>query len=290
MNLLSSRRRRRIARLWRARRGRAAVAAAAPPAPDATPRVRARHRAPTPDLGAPVAALLGNPSRVAALGASIVLSAMLVHLFTGPRFRVHAATVTGNQRLKAAAIFAQSGIDGRLVLAIDEAAVIARLKALADIRAAELELALPNRVTIRVVETMPVLLWQAPDGSVAIDDGGRAIPLPADPAVVAALLPVTDGTGPVPAVGAQLGAATVAAAQAYAARFGALTWRGAAEGFAASTADGWTVVLGADASQAALQAATLAALQRGVDAAADAIRLVDLRFPTRPYYRLRSGL
>lgn len=290
MPLLSSRRRRRIARLWRARRGRGAEALETPRPADATPRVRVRHRAPTPDLGAPLAALLGNPSRVAALGASFVLGAMLVHLFTGPRFEVRAATVVGNQRLRAAAVYAQADIDGRRVVAIDADRVVARLKALADIRDATIEVSLPNRVTIRIVETAPVLRWQSPAGDVAIDDGGRAIAVPADAATAAALLRVADASGAPPAIGAVIGLGTVAAAQAYAPRFGDLTWRGPAEGFAVTTADGWTVLLGADAALAARQAATLAAFQRGLDADPSSIERVDLRFPSRPYYRLRSGL
>lgn len=290
MKLWSSRRRRRVTRIWRARRGKEALAAAPPSPAGAVPRVRARHRARTPDLGAPLAALLGNPSRVASLASVILLGAMLVHVWTGQRFRVHGAVVVGNERLKSAAVYAQSGIDGRLALAIDADTVKARLTALADIRDATIDVALPNRVTIRVVETAPALLWQTGASAVAIDEGGRAIPLPPDGAWAAGLVRITDATGQPPAIGSLIGAGTVAAARAYQERFGALEWRGPAEGFRATTEDGWTVILGADAGQAPLQAATLQAFRRGIDTPVDSVGLVDLRFPSRPYYRLRSGL
>lgn len=291
MKLWSSRRRRRITRLWRARRGREAIAAVTPvDGRDGTPRVRARHRAPTPDLGAPVAALLGNPSRVASLAAAIVLCAMLAHIWTGPRFRVRGATIVGNARLRSAAVYAQSNIDGQLALALDADKVRARLMALADIQDAQLTVALPNRVTIRVVETAPALLWRAAGDGVAVDETGRAIPIPADPALTGGLVRIDDASGAPPSVGSILGRDVVAAALAYAPRFGELTWRGAAEGFSAVTDDGWTVLLGADAARAGLQADTLAAFKRGLDAPAGSIGLVDLRFPNRPYYRLRSGL
>ncbi|MEO8083623.1 MAG: FtsQ-type POTRA domain-containing protein [Ardenticatenales bacterium] len=291
MKLWSSRRRRRLTRLWRARRGREQDAATPSAAAfDATPRVRARHRAPTPDFGAPIAALLGNPSRVASLAAAIVLCAMLAHIWTGQRFRVDGATVVGNARLRSAAVYAQSNIDGQLALALDARRVRERLLALADIKDATITVALPNRVTIRIVETAPALLWQAGSVAVAVDEAGRGIPVPADAALTNDLVRITDSSGQAPAVGSILGAGVVAAALAYAPRFGPLTWRGAAEGFSATTDDGWTVLLGADAGQAALQADTLAAFAHGLDAPTASIALVDLRFPNRPYYRLRSGL
>ncbi|MFN8424475.1 MAG: hypothetical protein U0802_26750 [Candidatus Binatia bacterium] len=56
-----------------------------------------RHRAPdAPDLGAPVAALLGNFIAVASLAAAIVARSR--HL-DGPAFRVRGATIIGNARL-----------------------------------------------------------------------------------------------------------------------------------------------------------------------------------------------
>ena len=149
---------------------------------------------------------------------------------------------------------------------------------------------MPNRGTSRVVETAPALLWQTGASAVAIDEGGRAIPLPPDGAWAAGLVRITDATGQPPAIGSLIGAGTVAAARAYQERFGALEWRGPAEGFRATTEDGWTVILGADAGQAPLQAATLQAFRRGLDTPVDSVGLVDLRFPSRPYYRLRSGL
>jgi len=199
-------------------------------------------------------------------------------------YMVHGATVSGNQRVTARVIYEASGLHGTSILGADTTAAAQRIMALDGIRQARVRTVLPNRVAIVVEETQPALLWQSEAAVVAVDEGGLALPAPADPG---GLVRVRDLGNTLQAPGQRVDPLLVDAALAYAARFGDLAYRPDI-GFTAASPEGWEVRLGTDARQAARQVTLLAAARTQLAAQSPAIALLDLRVVSRPYYRLRG--
>jgi hypothetical protein len=144
---------------------------------------------------------------------------------------------------------------------------------------------LTGRVAIRVEESRLSLLWQAPGGAWAVDELGVAQVPPAD---VSGLVPVRDEAGVLARPGDQLRSELVAAAVAFAARFGELSYR-PETGFSARTREGWELRLGSDAERAPRQMALLESVRAELAGKADQVAFVDLSIVNRPYYRLRGG-
>jgi cell division protein FtsQ len=282
----SRRRRRRALESWRAHRAGDGVSDLAELPPNL--RVRPRRQAPTPRVpqswrvlrrrfaGWPLTAAL------ALLVAAVVAGTFL---WRAPAFRVHGARVTGNQRVSAEIIYAASYLDGAWAFTVSRADAQRRVELLDDVRTARVRVAWPARAAIEVEETAAVLLWSTPAVNLAVDETGRAIVPPADSA---GLVSVRDETGLLAAPGDRLPEATFHAALADTAAFGGLTYR-RAEGFVARTADGWEVRLGNDAGVVDQQVRLLSALAAQLAPVRGSVAVVDLRFPSRPYYRLREG-
>jgi len=273
------RRQRAVLRSWRLRRVRQAPyhseAAAALARRSRRRRRGARVQAQLHGLGA-------HPGRLAVPLAGIALCLALVAVVVTGADRVHGASVLGNQRVSAATIYAASGLDNRSVIGVDTAAAERRGMALDGIRTAHIQVGLPGRVTIAVAETRPALLWQTRTGAFTIDERGVAAAPPDDPT---GLVQVQDLSGAIAALGDHLDPALVAAATAYGARFGNLRYE-AGPGFELTTEEGWEVRLGTDAAAAARQSDLLAAFRQRVAGSQPRLAFLDLRFVSRPYYRL----
>jgi hypothetical protein len=215
------------------------------------------------------------------LAALALVAALGAVLATGAH-RIRGASVVGNQRVSAGAIYAASGLNGQSVLGLDTAAAAERVMALDGIRHAQVTVGLPRRATITVVETQLTLLWQSPSGVFVIDERGVAAPPPPD---TSGLIQVRDLSGAIALPGDHLDPGLVAAATAYGSRFGKLRYE-AGIGFGLTTVEGWDVRLGLDAAAATRQADLLAAFRHHVAGRQERVATLDLRSVDQPYYRL----
>jgi cell division septal protein FtsQ len=281
----AKRRRHQTLQAWRARRSPETPAVVAP---EQGIRVRARRRAPTPPVPAVVSRArrrMRAPVVIVALVGCIAMAAAGAYVWRAPALRVHGAEVTGNRRVPAETIYRVSMLDGAWLPALDRAAAERRIELLEDVRAAHVKVAWPAHVTVAVVETPLVLRWEAPDGTLAIDDTGRAVAVPTDADDLPA---VRDESGIVASPGDRMAPEVVDAARRYVERFASLVYR-RDTGFTTTTSEGWEVRLGSDPVAVERQTAVLEALRAQLAPAGAAVAFVDLQYPSRPYYRLRGG-
>jgi hypothetical protein len=211
------------------------------------------------------------------------------HVVRSDRYRIASAYVDGNTRLPAEQVFAASGLLDRHVLTVRRHVAQRNVEALPDVREARVRVRWPASVSIAVVETQPVLIWDGPAGRMAVDETGRTVHPPRDQED----LPVVhDETGLVSALGQRVPDHVFAAALAYGERLGAafddLTYR-ADVGFVVHKPGAPEIWLGTDALLASQQVAHANAILRHLGDAASDVALVDVRFPSRPYYRQRKG-
>ena len=277
-------------------------------------RVRARHRAPTPKWGNGLASLSfavrARPTYLSWIVSLATLIGVVLHLGLSGRYRINGALVSGNARVPAGVIYQASGLAGQNAFRMDRRAAVARLEALPEVKHAEIGVALPARLWIKVVETAPVLLWQGPAGNLLVDERGRVIAVSGQGAMAAqgampgkgtttsegasspqGLVTVRDasGFGLVKVPGDRLPDGVVASALALATRFSHLSYRPDV-GMLTATNQGWEVRLGTplDTRWVARQSATLDALAGRLAAEGAAVDYIDLRPVERPYYRLRG--
>lgn len=275
-------RRQQLARDWRERRGADFDPEKLPdgwvePVPSSRSRLRVGAKA--QDL---LRLAIGSaPSRVAAAIGAAFLSLLTPALILAPRYRIQAVDVTGNQLTDRDAIVRASGLVGRNAFLVDPARAAYLAGSQPGIAGAGLTLTLPRRAVLQVVERPVLLRWQDRRGVAGLDANGgvhRDADLPADlPQVIDEGDALSQGIDCMPAQ-------TVRTALAYAERFGPLLHRPSI-GFIARAPEGWEVWLGQDATLLEQQSALLAEQRRALLETGSAIRLLDLRFPSRPYYR-----
>lgn len=277
-------RREQLARDWRQRRGIDADPGVLPEHWVEPPSPNRRRSRPGLVSGASDLlrlALGGAPSRVAAAVCAAFLALVLPLLLLAPRYRIQAVDVVGHSQGDRNAIVQASGLVGRNALLVDPEQVAYRVGSLPGIEEARLSLGLPRRAVLEVVERPPVLLWLDRGGRRGVDAHGSLLTLSASPPE----LPLVTDEGDSLSRGLDcLPVDTVRTALAYAERFGPLTYRPAV-GFVAKAPEGWEVWLGDDASLLEQQAALLSEERQALRGSGTAIRLLDLRFPSRPYYR-----
>ena len=82
-------------------------------------------------------------------------------LLTSPAFEVREVTVEGHQLLKADEIVLAAGLYPQSVFTLDRGQVEAAVEKLPTVQRAEVSLALPDRLTIRVHEWQPTYTWKS---------------------------------------------------------------------------------------------------------------------------------
>lgn len=275
------RRRRKVLRDYRTRRAQAAFV---PPSDTPPARSARRRRARSIDAPRPLDALRRQPSRAAALIGTVLFAALATHLLTADAFRVKTAQVVGNVRVPADVVFAASGLDGTNAFRADPVAAARAIEALPDIIRADVRVVLPSASWIAVQESQCVLLWETPSGTWAIDEFARTVTAPSD---ATGLIRVTDESTTLPPPGQPIGIDLFDAAVQYGRRYGSLRHK-KDYGFYVSSPEGWEVRLGTDASLADRQEATLDSLRQRLAGQVREVAYIDLRFASRPYFRLTS--
>jgi cell division protein FtsQ len=106
---------------------------------------------------------------------TLLLIFILYTLWNASTFRVKTAEIHGNQRLSTAEVNAMLGMIGQPIFKVIPTQIATNLRnALTDLASVEVIVGFPNRITVNVVERLPVLTWSQ-DGAVKwIDVNGMA--------------------------------------------------------------------------------------------------------------------
>jgi len=95
--------------------------------------------------------------------------------WTLPYFRVSSAQVVGNQRISADEINSVLEINGRPIFMLTPNSVREQaLRNYPELASVQVNMTLPNIVTVNVIERQPVILWQKTDGFTWVDETGTA--------------------------------------------------------------------------------------------------------------------
>lgn len=218
------------------------------------------------------------------LGLLIVVGAAGWYLLTSPDFRVQAADVEGHRLLQPEDIYRTAGVHGESVFYVNTHQVAERLRQMPLLRDARVAVLLPNRLEVQVTEREPVATWVSGGARVGVDEEGLILPAQAvNPDAIT--IEVLAG-GP-----AQPGLQVDVQAIAVARELHELRsdWRqfvlSAERGIAIVTPEGWPVYFGWETTALARKVALLDRLTPILVSKGEAVEFIDLRFPTRPYYR-----
>lgn len=105
----------------------------------------------------------------------LVFGTGLYLFWTLPEFRVTSAQIIGNQRIPADEINSVLRLDGYPIFMLPPEQI--RLRALQnypELASVEVDISLPNIVTVNVTERQPVILWQQDEGYTWVDETGTA--------------------------------------------------------------------------------------------------------------------
>lgn len=226
-------------------------------------------------------------SRIAALLLAAVLLASLAFLFVSDSYYVYEIDVQGNSLVTAGQILDQTQIEGYSVFFIDPQEAKERVEALPDIREAEVQLSLPDRMVVLVRERQARVVWRVGEQRYGVDEEGLIVSLggPNEPEIVITSL---DSSPAHP--GDKVDLQPVAAAEEYRDLLpGATSFEYSAQnGLSYRNEHGWQVYLG-DGDNAALKAAVLQALVLKLSTQGATVDSIDVRCPESPLYRLAEG-
>lgn len=126
--------------------------------------------------------------RLVSLGLFVVTIGILVHLFTSPRFNIATIEVEGNNALNASIIGEMSGLNGKPIWFVDTDGVAERLLQNAYIEQVGIDITLPDRARISVVERKPEVRWQLGGVHYLVDSRGTVLDVAQTPPEPGALV------------------------------------------------------------------------------------------------------
>jgi cell division protein FtsQ len=205
--------------------------------------------------------------------------------FAADRFYVDQVIVTGNERVAAEVIAQASGLRGYSIFFVNPQAIAAKImQTVPPIQQARVRYALPNVVTVDVVERADQIMWQFGGKRFWVDDGGglHLVQGESEPQLL-----VKD-TRPEAPTSVEPGALTAAQQLAQLLPTVRTVEYAPITGLRLTTSRNWTVYLGIGDDMAD-KIRTLRAIEARLakDESAQPL-LLDLRFPERPYYRPAS--
>lgn len=217
--------------------------------------------------------------RLPAFLLSVGLSVFVFGILFSSDFTVDTVVVEGNKATYADSIVAQSQVLGAQIFRLDTTDVARRVTAHPAVASADVSARFPGKVTIRLTERVPALVWQVGDRAVLVDEFGWVIAEGNDPA----LTRIFQRQGNLPPPGTRISAETIQAARFLFERLGpslaSLEFE-ETNGLSAILNDGRSVVIG-EAERVPLK---LSVLNAALGLANHWTRL-DVREPDRPYYQ-----
>lgn len=225
----------------------------------------------------------------------LLLGAALYFVFNTPQLRVAEAHVTGNQILTPAEINSGLDIEGQPTFLLIPSELEKRLRlAFPELVDAHVQVALPNTVSVQVVERTPVIRWEQGDGYTWVAEDGVAFrphgDMPSLISVVALSAPPIEGIvspdslTPAPFISPEM----VKSLKGLAGHVppGVSILYEAGFGFGWQDPRGWRVYFGTSGRDVELKMRVYESMvasltQRGIQPA-----LINVTYPTAPYYRL----
>jgi hypothetical protein len=224
----------------------------------------------------------------------LVLGAAIYFAYTLPQFRVAQAQIAGNQIIPAQELNAALNITGQPIFLLKPAELETRLRLnYPELVSVDVSVALPNVVSVAVVERKPVVRWEQSGSYTWISEDGVAFrprgeigELVSVVAVSAPALTLSapDPLNPVPFISTEM----VQALQGLAGHVppGMSIIYDPVQGFGWTDPRGWQVYFGTSARDVELKMRVYESMvnslaQRGIRPA-----LINVTYPTAPYYRL----
>jgi cell division septal protein FtsQ len=148
--------------------------------------------------------------RWASMALVMVLSAVLFHLFSSPRYFINSINLSGVQYIHGEEIYEASGVDNLNIFWVNADEIQKNVEAIPGIKSVELEVRWPNQVFIAISENTPVLAWSQGGQTMWVDQEGVIFPARAE---LPELLPiVVDDATTVPTPDQRVPAAAIQAA------------------------------------------------------------------------------
>lgn len=108
---------------------------------------------------------------------TITFSALIYYLWTSPSYRVITAEVNGLQRLTSHDVNAVLDILDESIFTLNSSELQKKLQeAFPEFSSASVNISLPNKVNVEVVERQPILAWQQDGLTTLVDANGAAFP------------------------------------------------------------------------------------------------------------------
>jgi POTRA domain-containing FtsQ-type protein len=124
---------------------------------------------------------------------SMAILAVIVAL-TSEAFHINRVNIVGTHNNVLIQRIQHMDIQGQNIFLLDVAGLTQRIDALPQVASSELSKRWPNEVSIRVVERVPALLWQTPQGTYSIDNQGVVIALASETSGIEHLNTIIDLT------------------------------------------------------------------------------------------------
>lgn len=222
--------------------------------------------------------------RLTGLLLALVLLSVLAYFFVSDAFYVYEATVLGSSLVSSDEVFERTNIEGFSIFFINPLVVQEAVSALPDVREAEVQLSLPNRMMITVRERQARVVWETGQERYGVDDEGTIVSLPggSEPSILIRDLDSTPRK-----LGERVELDIIAAAEAYHALVPTLTEFGYSQEYGLSIENeyDWRIHLGGGEG-AETKLALMRALVERLESQGTAVEFIDLRFPDSPHYRL----
>jgi len=235
--------------------------------------------------------------RMASFALTVVLGMALYTLLNAPSFQIQEAEVLGVARISPAEVNAVLGLYGRPAVLVQPETLEANLRAaFPDMKTVNVQVGLPNRLTVTAVERTPAIVWQQ-NGAVAwIDLEGFAFPPRGQ--VDGLIQVIASGSPPpvawdaaaalpgsaAPYLGQELVAALVSLAPSVPVGIPILYDPGYGLGW--QDARGWLVYFGNRTGDLALKLRVYNGIAESLGAQGLTPVLISVEYPDAPYYRL----
>jgi cell division septal protein FtsQ len=230
----------------------------------------------------------GLLGRILALFALLGVSGLLYDVAASPDFRARQVSVSGNHLLSGDEVLGAAALQGANVFWIRRSEVAARVRRLPAARGVEVRVSLPGRVELIVDERTPYVSWQSGDAMFLVDREGLVLsPRPPDQPLV--IIHDIDGSQVAP--GSRVDQAALRTVSALSQSLPKAVGIEPTEydysralGIEVPTPEGTRLRFGGDDSLEA-KVATLVALRARLAQDGSRPSVIDLRFPSRPYFR-----
>ncbi len=131
--------------------------------------------------------------RILSLFAVAVVVVLAINFaFTSSAFRIEQVSVVGTHNTAIIQTIQRMGMQGQNIFLVNVKGLTSRVDAYPVVASSSLNKDWPNRLTVTVIERVPVLLWQTLHGTYSVDNQGVVIALASDTVGADRLMTVVD--------------------------------------------------------------------------------------------------